>query len=257
MLWIPKTGAQWRRLPRCYANLKTVHRCLSRPASVGGRSRTRHYAGYAASPRTTCLDHSKGRDLVMVSHLGAAVACSAVILTPVESDPTSAVLRVSWSPAEAHRTFFVALRETVPNGPRLQTSQRALTDPVLRLVPSDAQALTKFEVTVNASCEGGGSSAPVRTEVLSDRRGRCSPPGAITQSHSVDGFRANWSSVHGATMYRVLMLDLNDGQSLWRGESVRAEIALPATARPALLQVQAVCASLVSAPAHLLLIRPD
>ena len=193
----------------------------------------------------------------MILFLAAAATCTAVTLLPVQGASMSGALRIQWAPAEEHREFVVAVRETVPNGPRVQSVERALTEPVIMLVPSGAAALTKFEVTVTARCDGGASSAPVRTEVLRDRRGSCLPPDTITQKSLADSFQVRWSPVQGATGYRVALLDLADGQALWRDQRAGTDVVLPLLNRPALFQVQAVCNADVGAAAHALLSRID
>jgi len=193
----------------------------------------------------------------MIFLLGAAATCVAVTLLPAQSASMFGAFRVEWAPAEDHRGFIVAVRETVPNGQRVQSAQRALNEPGLMLVPSGAAALTKFEVTVTARCDGSATSAPVRTEILHDRRGRCLPPDSLTRKSLSDGLQVSWSPVQGATGYRIAALDLADGQTLWRDQSVRTDVMLPSLSRPALLQVQAVCGADLGAPSHALLAPID
>lgn len=112
------------------------------------------------------------------------------------------------------REFFVALRETVPNGPRLQSAQRTVAEPPPPIVPSATAALTKVSVTLTAQCEGGVASTPVRVEALNDRRARCAPPSHLAAAAEPDGLSLSWAASAGAGSYRLTAQALTDGRSL-------------------------------------------
>lgn len=181
-----------------------------------------------------------------------AASCPAVTFAPTVDTPQSTTQRIEWKASELHREFIVALRETLPNGPRLQSAQRSVADPVLQLVPSNQSPLTKFQVTVTARCDGGGAAAPVSAVAVNDRRGLCPPPQRLAQVAGAQGLKVSWSATPEVTSYRLALLTLTDASTAWSEDTARPDALLPTLQRPALLQVRAVCGALASAPAHLL-----